>query len=52
MTENEWGALHARVPKEEQDKARLRAAQLGMTVAEYIRQIVTFDIKHEILRKR
>ena len=39
---SEWGRLHARVTKEEQDKVRLRAAELGMTIAEYVREVV-FD---------
>jgi len=40
----EWGRLHARVTKEEQDKVRLRAAELGMGIAEYLRTVVFDEI--------
>jgi hypothetical protein len=42
-------ALHAQVTEDEQHKARLRAAELGMSIANYVRKLVQADIENEWL---
>lgn len=49
MSDTEWGALHARVTKEEQAKARRRAGQLNITLANYIRRAVENEIENNHL---
>lgn len=44
-------ALHAQVTEEEQHKVRVRAAELGMSIADYVRKLVQADIEYEWLTK-
>lgn len=42
-------ALHAQITKAEHDKVRLRAAELGMSIADYLRKLVAADLEHNWL---
>lgn len=42
-------ALHAQVTKDVQDKVRMRAAELGMSMSDYLRKLVSADLEHKWL---